>query len=206
MKLTIKAIAALSLPPGKAERIVFDDDVPGFGLRFRAAGARTWVFQYKLGTKQRRLSFGAFPAISPEVARQTARDLYARVRLGHDPAGEKLEHRARAAETMSVILPAYLAHAKARLRPRSFVETTRHLVVHGKPLHGLRLTAIDRRTIATMLTAIAAASGPIAANRVRASLSAFFRGRCAKACSTKTPSAEPPKNPSAAATASCRTA
>src|SRR5262249_5942933 len=147
---------------------------PGFGLRFRAAGARTWVFQYKLGAKQRRLSFGAFPAISPEAARQTARDLYARVRLGHDLAGEKLEHRGRAAETMGIILPAYLAHAKARLRQRRFVATTRHLRIHGKPLHGLRLTAIDRRTIATTLTAIAAASGPIAANRVRASLSAFF--------------------------------
>ena len=35
-----------ALPPGKNEAIIFDEDMPGFGLRLRKAGARTWVYQY----------------------------------------------------------------------------------------------------------------------------------------------------------------
>jgi hypothetical protein len=49
MKLEQKSVNTLDLPKGKTETIIFDDDVPGFGLRIRRGGARTWVFQFKLG-------------------------------------------------------------------------------------------------------------------------------------------------------------
>ena len=47
-------------------------------------------------------------------------------------------------------------------------------MAHAKPLHRLRLAEIDRRTIALRLAEIEQASGPVARNRTRASLSAFF--------------------------------
>ena len=111
MKLTQKTVAGLVLPNGKAEAIFFDDDIAGFGLRLRVGGSRTWIFQYKQGNKQRRMTLGSARA---EQARQTAEELHAKVRLGHDPAGEKLEGRARAAETMEAVLkglPAACARA-----------------------------------------------------------------------------------------------
>ena len=36
MKLTQKTIAALTLAEGKTEAIIFDSDLPGFGIRIRA--------------------------------------------------------------------------------------------------------------------------------------------------------------------------
>jgi integrase len=45
---------------------------------------------------------------------------------------------------------------------------------HAKSLHGLLLSGIDRRRVAGLLSEIGDGSGVIAANRVRASLSAFF--------------------------------
>lgn len=96
------------------------------------------------------------------------------VRLGRDPAGEKIEGRARAAETMVAALQSFLAYQRGHLKPRSYVEAERHLLKHCKPLHGLQLAKIDRRTIAATISAIASKSGPVAANRCRASLSAFF--------------------------------
>lgn len=42
-----------ALPPGKNEAIIFDEDMPGFGLRLRKAGARTWVYQYWMGERSR---------------------------------------------------------------------------------------------------------------------------------------------------------
>jgi integrase len=171
MKLTQKTVAGLVLPDGKAEAIFFDDDIAGFGLRLRAGGSRTWIFQYKQGNKQRRMTLGSARA---EQARQTAEELHAKVRLGHDPAGEKLEGRARAAETMEAVLKAYLPHAQGRQRPRTLKETHRHLIVYCKPLHGPQIAKIDRRAIASRLGEIAAKSGATTSNRVRASLSAFF--------------------------------
>jgi integrase len=110
-----------------------------------------------------------------EHARRTAGELHAKVRLGQDPAGEKFESRAKAAETLGAVLRQYLyRHVQARQRPRSFIETTRHLNVHCLPLHGLQITKIDRRAVASRLGDIAAKSGSVTSNRVSASLSAFF--------------------------------
>jgi integrase len=174
MKLTQKAVTALDVPDGKAEAIFFDDDLPGLGLRLRRGGARTWVYQYKIGRQHRRITLGTATALPLAQARDTARDLHAQVRLGRDPAGEKAEGRVRAAETMEAALRTYLTHARARLRTRSYVEVERHLLKHAKPLHGLQLVKIDRRAVASVISAIAAASGAVASNRTRASLAAFF--------------------------------
>src|SRR5215471_11855115 len=165
MKLTKINIAKVVVPSGKSEVIEFDDDVPGFGLRVRAGGSATWIFQYRQGSKQRRLSLGSASAISAQNARDRASELHARVRLGEDPAGQKIESRTRAAETLGSILRPFLLVKKAALKPRSYVEVERHLLQHAKRLHGMQLTAIDRRTVATLLTELAA-SGPTLANSV----------------------------------------
>jgi integrase len=174
MKLTQRMVDAFELPAGKAEAIVFDSDLPGFGIRIRRGGRRTFIFQYKLGIQHRRITLGNAAAVSAAQARKTAGELHAKVRLGRDPAGEKDEGRIRAAETVAAVLQSYLPQKRARMRPRSYTEAERHLLRHCKPLHGLRLTKVDRRSVATMIAAVAANSGPSAANRVRGSLQAFF--------------------------------
>jgi Arm DNA-binding domain len=89
MKLTQKTIAALSLAEGKTETIVFDDELPGFGIRIRVGGSRTWIYQYKIGNQNRRVTLGSLAAQTPTRARETAGDLHAMVRLGRDPAVAK---------------------------------------------------------------------------------------------------------------------
>ena len=61
-----------------------------------------------------------------------------------------------------------------RLKPRSFREIERYLRSSWKPLHRLALDRIDRRTVALQLSGLAEQNGPIAANRTRITLSAFF--------------------------------
>jgi hypothetical protein len=89
MKLTVAEIRKLALPQGKPEHCECDDDV-GIGIRLRG-GSRTWVFQYQRGNKQRRLTIGSVTAVDVGAARETAKDLYAKVRPGQDPAGEPLK-------------------------------------------------------------------------------------------------------------------
>jgi integrase len=173
MKLTQKTIAALELPAGKTEAIIFDTELAGFGLRLRPSG-RTWIYQYRFGAKQRRLTLGSLVAVTPARAREIANELHAKVRLGIDPSAEKSAAKIRSAETMGAALESYLGFQRARLRPRSMIEVERHLLKYCKPLHAIQLTEINRRLVATRITAVTNKHGASAANQVRASLSAFF--------------------------------
>ncbi|MFL5022678.1 MAG: Arm DNA-binding domain-containing protein, partial [Microvirga sp.] len=69
MRLTKPNVARLTLPPGKSEFLVFDDALPGFGLRIRAGGKRTWIAQYRVGSKQRRVSIGTVETLNADKAR-----------------------------------------------------------------------------------------------------------------------------------------
>ena len=82
MRLTTAALGNLKLEGGATDKIIFDDEVPGFGIRIRASGAQTWIFQYKIAGKTRRLVLGQVSAIKLAKARETAGDLHAQVRLG----------------------------------------------------------------------------------------------------------------------------
>ena len=102
MRLTIKSADELKLKPGQKECIVFDDDVPGFGLRIREGGSRTWIFQYRIGSKQRRMMLGSASNSQLNLAntRKTASKLHAQVALGEDPAMNKATARRDAEETV----------------------------------------------------------------------------------------------------------
>jgi integrase len=100
--------------------------------------------------------------------------LLARVRLGEDPLALKHEAAAHASETFGAQLPRYLVFKRASLRPRSYDQVERHLLVHAKALHNRPLASLagDRRGVAIVLANVAEASGPFVANMVRSSLSA----------------------------------
>lgn len=174
MKLTASNVRTETLEKGKSEAIIFDDDVPGFGLRLRAEGSRTFVFQYKLGAKQRRMSLGSATAVSVVKAREIAAHLHARVKLGADPASDKADARKRASETFKATADEYLAEQRTRLRPRSYPDLERHLLRHARTLHELQLAKIERRDIATVIAVVAKNSGLVTGNRVRTSLSSLF--------------------------------
>ncbi len=67
------------------------DDARGLYVRMFDTGAITWVFRFKLHGKTRQLGFGPYPAISLASARKKARDAYALVKEGRDPAADARE-------------------------------------------------------------------------------------------------------------------
>ena len=74
----------------------------------------------------------------------------------------------------SAVMQDYLDAQQSHMKPRSHAECSRHLKLHWKPLHGLALGNVSRPTVASRLREIAKASGPVAANRSRSTLSAMF--------------------------------
>jgi integrase len=174
MKLSPFAVRTLKVPEGKSEAIFFDDNVPGFGLRLRERGSRTFVFQYKLGAKQRRIALGAATALGVAKVRQIAERLHARVKLGEDPASDKADAKASAARTFKTAATEYLDQQRSRLRERTYPDLERHLLKHARTLHELQLAKISRADIAPVITSVTKNSGAVTANRVRTSLSSFF--------------------------------
>ncbi|RRO04417.1 DUF4102 domain-containing protein [Pectobacterium aquaticum] len=59
-----------------------------------------WRFRYKMAGKARVMLIGYYSSISLAKAREMAKELSARVALGHDVAGEKQERKSEALEKM----------------------------------------------------------------------------------------------------------
>ena len=182
MKLTTETARTLALPIGKTghpktDHLEHDDVIGGFALRLRASRngiTRTWVYQYDLGGRTRRLTLGDATVLGAEEARRSAARMQAQVRLGQDPARARTEARAQAAQSMGAVLPAYLADKRPLLRPRSLVEAERHLDRALRALHPLPLAEITADRLAAQLTRIAKSSGTTAAFNTGRSASAFF--------------------------------
>lgn len=180
MKLTSASIRAIEPIPPRTDRIEFDDAVPGFGVRARAGGSKVYVVQYAIGEKTRRITLGKVDLQGVDKAREKAKDILAKVRLGYDPAGEKQQAREAATDTFKAVADRFLAFQRAHggkegkgLRPRSHSETERHLMAHSKKLHGLLLSKIQQRDIASVISAVRE-THPVTANRVRTSLASLF--------------------------------
>jgi integrase len=179
MKLTQPTVARLGLPAGKSDAIFFDDDMPGFGLRLRAGGKRSWVIQYRIGAKQRRLTLGSVEKLNADKARKEAKNRLARIELGGDPQQEKHDARAAAGTTIGKVVEDYLARrhyetGKDPLRKSSYEATELYLQKHWKPLHGLQANKVERSAVAGRLAAIEAEISSVTAARARIALSTMF--------------------------------
>src|SRR5262249_17139780 len=104
MKFTLTNVRTWSdFDKSKAEHIVFDETMPGFGLRIRVGGKtqhRTFIAQYKIGSKHRRITLGNVAKVTLEDAKQRAKIIFGKVADGKDPANEKAEARQVASHTL----------------------------------------------------------------------------------------------------------
>lgn len=92
-KLTDKAVRDAASPPS-GNRIIYDEDVKGFGVRITSAGAKAFILNYRASGRERRLTIGSFPDWGVSAARDEAKKLKRLVDQGQDPMGERHERRA----------------------------------------------------------------------------------------------------------------
>lgn len=95
--------------PTDKDRIEWDDDLKGFGIKVFATGTKSFIFDYRNpeGTK-RRVTIGKLSdALTPDQARKRAIELYRQVLNGGDPMSEV--RKRREAWTVDQLLDAYLA-------------------------------------------------------------------------------------------------
>lgn len=85
-KLTKSVVEAVT--PGPRDLFVWDERLPGFGLKVTPAGRRSYVVQYRPRgrTQARRITLGVHgQPLTAEKAREAAEGLLLRVRNGEDP-------------------------------------------------------------------------------------------------------------------------
>ncbi|RUU14447.1 DUF4102 domain-containing protein [Mesorhizobium sp. USDA-HM6] len=196
VKIGRRALAAIG--PVAKPTTFFDADVRGFGLLVRPTGARSWILEYRpgaggRGVSKRRLVIGDPETMTPEAARETAKDMLADIRKGKDPAAERAEERR--AETVQEILDAWLRRHVDAKRKRSTAALYRQIIdTHIVPALGTkRALILTKQEVARLHEAVATKGrqkrrtdakprasratprgGTYVANRVVALLSAAF--------------------------------
>ncbi|MEN5053353.1 tyrosine-type recombinase/integrase [Brevundimonas naejangsanensis] len=92
-KLTKRTVDAAEI--GASDYLIWDEDLPGFGLRVFPSGKRSYVVQYRQSGRSRRYTIGLQGVWTPETARREAKVLLGEVARGGDPSEDRsLDRRA----------------------------------------------------------------------------------------------------------------
>ena len=145
-KITKRLVEAAK--PQDKDYIICDDDLAGFAVRVLPSGRRSYIVQYRISNRYRRMSLGAHGVLTPEKARRMAFKVLAAVKEGEDPAGER--SRARKACTVKELAERFdQEHISVRLKPGTATEYRRNLRRFILPALGrLKVADVTRADVA----------------------------------------------------------
>ncbi len=174
--------------PGDRDKLLWDTDTPGFGLKVTPTGTRTYLTQYRIGGRKgrtRRVTIGQHgrpwtdprtgqtKSLTPEVARKEAKRLLGLVTAGEDPAGDRT--RARQAITVADLCDLYLSEGVAQKKASTIARDEHRIELHVKPLiGGRRARDITQDDVERFMNAVAKRFGKGAASRTVGMLGGIF--------------------------------
>jgi integrase len=166
----IDDFVAAGVRDGKTEAMLWDGAVVGLGLRIRATGSASWLFQYRprggRAMPSRKATLGPWPAMTLAAARAAARIKSGQVASGADPVVERRVEKVRERNLLSKVLTNY----EAALRQRKIVNapTIMSTLRRGlAPLLAREVDTLSRKDIVARIDALEAAGKPGAAQDLR---------------------------------------
>lgn len=147
-KLTKRTVDALKTD--KADCIVFDDEMPRFGVRAMPSGVKSYLVQYRKDGRTRRYTFGKHGLLTPDQARDLARQLLAAIDRGEDPSQARQERRSAptVAELCARFLTEHVAHHCKVSTQREYQRSVELFIVPR--LGTMKAADVERRHLAAL--------------------------------------------------------
>lgn len=169
-----------ALCPSDKPSIVYDGELKGFGCRVMPSGVKSYVVEYRpgaggRGVAKKRMTLGSTKTLTPDEARDIARNTLARVRLGEDPAAAR--QSSRDMPTVAQFGETFLEEAcrPPNIKPRTkalYADNLRRLALPH--IGSTKLDAVTSADIARLHRKIGKDT-PTAANNLVVTLSSLWR-------------------------------
>ncbi|MFD1510674.1 tyrosine-type recombinase/integrase [Lacimonas salitolerans] len=145
-KLTKRTVDAIE--PQATEFFIWEESIPGFGLRVMPSGRKSFVVQYRAGRRPRRMSLGPSTVLTCDQARTRAITIIAAVKNGEDPAADRAAKR-NAATIKELAERFDKEHIAIRVKASTGKEYRRNLQRFILPALGqLTVTGVTRADVA----------------------------------------------------------
>jgi len=172
VRLTKSLVAELHKRQG-GEYWVWDSILPGFGVRVSDTGRRVYTIRYRTRTgTPRKYAIGLVEVLSPEEAREMARDALAAVARGADPTLER--QRRRAGASVADLESGFTEYQKERVKPSTAKINASLWRCHILPAIGRRKAAeVSRADMMALHTKIGRTHRIAANSAIRLARAAF---------------------------------
>lgn len=170
MKFTKSNIDKLALPKPGERVLLWDSDLPGFGLRVTPSG-KMYIAQSRVDGVTRRISLGKHGILTPDEARKKAQRELAKMRDGKDPVIEKRRVKAFSL-TLQEIAEKYLEDRRD-LKASSRADIEKHLKKSFADWANRPATEITRDKVLTRFRELTD-KGPTQANQAFRNLRALL--------------------------------
>ncbi len=123
--LTTRIVEAL--PVTGREIVVWDRELPGFGVRVHPSGSKVYMVHKRSGGKSRRVTIGRHGVWSLDAARREAGGILASLKKGETPGRPGTETAPTAGPTIAELAEQYMAeHVAVRCKPTT-ARSCRHI-------------------------------------------------------------------------------
>ncbi len=154
------------------KQTVWDDMLPGFGVRVTRSGRRTYVMRYRTASRtERMMTLGRVEDMHPDDARELARENFKDVRHGKDPKADR--DKLRKAPTVADLAKRFMEEHAEKKRPgtaRNYeILWRRHILPR---MGNLKVADVDHDDASALHLAMKAT--PVNANRALEVLTKAF--------------------------------
>ena len=123
--LTTRIVEAL--PVSDRETVVWDRELPGFGVRVHPSGSKVYMVHKRSGGKSRRVTIGRHGVWSLDAARREAGGIIASLKNGETPGRPGAENGSASGPTIAELAEQYMAeHVAVRCKPTT-ARSCRHI-------------------------------------------------------------------------------
>lgn len=164
--------------PGARDKFLWDSELSGFGVRVTQRGARSYVYQFRMGgrgTKTRRFTIGSHGAPwDAKTARARAAKLAQSVKRGRDPVAREKERRRREVELRFDRYVEFFTDGYLKHRWKDWQRVHDMLIMHAEPvLKDKKLSEITRADLSAIYHRLD--NLPSVARSMHATLRKMFR-------------------------------